>query len=128
MRALRGFIEDAFVLKGKGVAVMLTHVEGMPEVAMRVMVGDHVLTILALGQNSTDGQAVSHRPCLTGKPGPGYGGVVVDWPGNPRDIARQWVEDCSELRSSSTGPVSAIACPASGPLRLQVLKQNESGM
>ena len=96
MTGFRGFIEDAFVLKDKGVAVMLTHVEGMPAVGMRVPVGDQIVTILELGRNSTDGQAVSHRSCLTGKPVPGYGSVLMDWKGDPRDIARHWAQESSE--------------------------------
>lgn len=78
MTRFTGLIKDAFDLPTRdGIALMLTHIEGTPEVGMQVIVGGKVCSVLALGRNSTDGQIVSTRDCLTGKTVPAYGSILV---------------------------------------------------
>lgn len=75
----RGKIEDYFMVPGKGLFVMLTEVEGAPKIGMVVdFLGGH-RTIKDVGRNSTDGQPVSTRDCLTGRPTAPYGGIVLEW-------------------------------------------------
>lgn len=93
----RGLIEDAFSLKDrKGLVLMLTHVEGMPQVDMPVRIAGRKTQILDIGRDSTDGQPVSTRTCLTGKPVPAYGSIFVGWtppcPDTPA-LRGQWVQE-----------------------------------
>ncbi len=96
----RGRIEDAFPLRGKmGLALMLTHMEGMPEKGMRVSIAGRDLNIVDVGRNTTDGKPVSTRDCLTGKAVPPYGSIFVDWlPPYPErtSLHRQWIEEQPE--------------------------------
>ncbi len=75
-----GVVSNFFELKGKGLFVQLTDVEGLPEKDMIVMFYGELATITEVGRNSTDGQAVSTRSCLTGQPVTPYGSVLLDWP------------------------------------------------
>lgn len=76
----RGRIEDAFPLSGKeGLALMLTHVEGIPVAGMQISLADRKLQIVEVGKNSTDSKPVSTRSCLTGKTVAPYSGVFVNW-------------------------------------------------
>ncbi|MEL7115686.1 MAG: hypothetical protein AAGP08_08850, partial [Pseudomonadota bacterium] len=76
----RGIVSDYFVMPGKGLIVMLTEVEGMPKIGSVVdFLGGH-LTILEVAKNSTDGQFVSTRDCLTGQPVAPYSTIVLKWP------------------------------------------------
>ena len=55
----KGKITDCFEVPGKGLAVMLTEIEGTPRVGALVdFLGGH-RSILDVGQNSADGQPVS---------------------------------------------------------------------
>ncbi|MVO15846.1 hypothetical protein [Parasedimentitalea huanghaiensis] len=93
----RGLIQDAFQHNDKkGLVLTLNHVEGVPQVDMTVHIARQKTQILDIGRNSTDGQPVSTRACLTGKPVPAYGSILVDWaPANPdfRALRSQWVEE-----------------------------------
>jgi hypothetical protein len=95
MTRFRGFVEDAFELaEMKGLVLQLAQVEGLPEVGMKVSLGGRTCCIAGIGTNSTDGQIVSHRSCLTGKPVPPYCTVLLAWDGrdiNVRGLNREWV-------------------------------------
>lgn len=92
-----GYVEDVLSLRHKdGLALMLTGIESHPEVGMTIKVGDHIGSIAELGRNSTDGQAVSHRDCLTGKPCSPYGSIFVEWSGETPEtnsLVGQWVKE-----------------------------------
>ena len=77
MARFRGRVEDVFTVD-TGTALFLTEVEGMPREGLLVRLGDRVRSVLTVGRNTTDGQPVSFRDCLTGKPVSGYGHVLVD--------------------------------------------------
>lgn len=80
MVQFRGLIEDALLLSKKpGTALVLSHIEGMPKVGMQVSVSGKFAEIKELGRNSTDGQPVSTRSCLTGQPCEPYGSILVEW-------------------------------------------------
>ena len=96
MSQFRGLIENAFELPQHGVFLMLNKIEGMPKVGMRVHVLEHRCRITALGRNSTDGQAVSTRACLTGLPTDPYGGVCVEWEAEApaiNELHKCWAEE-----------------------------------
>ncbi len=92
-----GYVEDVLSLRHKdGLVLMLTGIENHPEVGMTVRVGEHIGSISELGRNSTDGQAVSYRSCLTGKPCSPYGSILVEWSGESPEtnsLVRQWVKE-----------------------------------
>ena len=96
----RGRIDDAFPLKGKdGLVLTLNHIEGMPERGMVLSLAGRRVCIVDVGTNSTDGQAVSTRSCLTGESVPAYGSVFVDWalPYPERaELHQEWVEEVSK--------------------------------
>ncbi|NIZ59473.1 hypothetical protein DL239_00625 [Sedimentitalea sp. CY04] len=97
MPPFRGLIQDAFHLQNEaGVALSLTQVEGIPEIGMMVSVAGQPATIRDFGHNSTDGQVISSRSCLTGEPCSPYGGIFVEWNKNtpaPEDLCKQWVQE-----------------------------------
>ena len=75
-----GTITDCFEMRGKGLVVMLTDVEGEPQIGGVVeFFGGH-LTIVDVGQNLTDDRTVSTRSCLTGKKVAPYCTVLLEWP------------------------------------------------
>lgn len=75
---------------------MLTQIEGMPVKGMHVSIAGRDLLIMEVGKNSTDGEPVSSRSCLTGKTVPPYGSVFVEWlPPYPEgaSLHRKWIEE-----------------------------------
>lgn len=77
-------IKDALTFKSKpGLALMVSNVKGMPAVGMALALLGKCAEVLELGRTSTDGQPVSFRSCLTGKPTPGCGSLFVSWEGPP---------------------------------------------
>jgi len=77
-------IKDALTFKSKpGLALLVSNVKGMPAVSMALVVLGKCVEVFELGRNSTDGQPVSFRSCLAGKPTPGYGSIFVNWEGPP---------------------------------------------
>lgn len=92
----RGRITNLFVIQDKGLVVMMTEIEGFPVVGQKVRLLGVQTSVKALGENSTDGQPVSTRSCLTGQQVPPYGGVMVEWEGPvPRLTAgdSEWLEE-----------------------------------
>lgn len=82
-----------------GLALMLTHIEGMPAKGMRVSIAGRDLLIMDVGRNSADGKPVSTRSCLTGETVPPYGSIFVDWqPPYPEgaSLHRNWIEEQPE--------------------------------
>lgn len=66
-------------MPGKGLVLMLTEVEGAPSIGMTVdFLGGH-RAIVDIGKNSTDGQPVSTRDCLTGRTVAPYGAILLNW-------------------------------------------------
>lgn len=90
-----GKIEDVFRIKGH-LAIMLTGIEGMPKVGMTVRIGDCVRTILELGRNSTDHKPISTRDCLTGRPVPPYGSILIEDMANTPDRGC-WIEEHDDV-------------------------------
>lgn len=95
MTGFRGEITDAFVIPDHGLALILNKIEGAPESGMAVQIGKKTTRVKALGRNSTDGQAVSTRSCLTGRTVAAYGGIVVDWDG-ALPTTGTWVEQLEQ--------------------------------
>lgn len=93
----RGQIQTVHLLPDhKALVLVLTNIEGMPEVGMFVNLLGETKKIIELGRNSTDGKAVSYRDCLTGQPIPAYGSICVDWSGLYVEKAAmhdQWVQE-----------------------------------
>lgn len=93
----RGQIQDAFMFRErKGLVLSLTNIEGLPEIGMHVSILGEIRKIIEIGRNSTDGNAVSYRSCLTGQPVPAYGSIGVDWNESDVDaigLRDQWVEE-----------------------------------
>ena len=76
--------------------LQLTEIEGRPEVGMKLRVGERRCAVIELGRNSTDGQVVSTRACLTGRPVAPYGAVCVAWTdGAARPVPRagEWAQE-----------------------------------
>ncbi len=48
---------------------------------MRLNISGYECTLTEVGRNTTDGQAVSSRDCLTGKPVAPYGHILIEWNG-----------------------------------------------
>ncbi|WP_299597506.1 hypothetical protein [uncultured Tateyamaria sp.] len=85
-----------FELKGKGHVLQLTEVLGHPRKGITLSVVGQRCRVVEVGRNSTDGQAVSTRSCLTGKPVAPYGHVLVKWISEAplaSDIHGNWVEE-----------------------------------
>lgn len=96
MKRFREQIVGAFEIPNQGLCLSLNHIDGLPQVDMHNRVGNRLCKIIALGRNSTDGQAVSMRDCLTGRPTPAYGSIVVEWIGSEPttgEIYKLWVSE-----------------------------------
>ncbi|MDD9729972.1 hypothetical protein PVW46_08630 [Mameliella sp. AT18] len=91
----RGQVEDCFLLVEKGLAVMLNRIEGMPKTGMRVCIGETETRIIDVGRNSTDGQPVSTRDCLTGRTCSPYGFILIDFL-EQRPKRGVWVEEARD--------------------------------
>ncbi len=96
MGMFRGQISGFFAHPKNGLILMLTNIEGNPRVGMQVLVNAKPAIITELGQNSTDGQPVSTRSCLTGQPCPPYGLIVVEIDG-AKPANKTWVEEVRSL-------------------------------
>ncbi len=98
--SFRGKVQDCFELKGKGLVVMLTEVEGAPAIGTLVdFLGGH-RRIVDVGRTSTDGQVVSTRDCLTGRPTAPYCTIGLEWPDGveaPTDIRGATVQEIKLL-------------------------------
>ncbi|MEJ8560992.1 hypothetical protein QTO30_06990 [Yoonia sp. GPGPB17] len=92
MAMFRGQIEDWFNIPKPRFGLMLTRIEGMPKVGMRVQIEGCFGTILELGRNSTDGQPVSYRDCVSGMPCAAYGSILVEL-SEYQPERGQWVEE-----------------------------------
>ncbi len=77
----RGQIQSVHMFPDhKALVLTLTNIESTPEVGgMFIRLMGETKKIIELGRNSTDGNAVSYRDCLTGKPVPAYGSIGIDW-------------------------------------------------
>ncbi|WP_223424881.1 hypothetical protein [Tateyamaria pelophila] len=96
MERFRGQVDSFFAVADRGLALSLTNIEGMPRVGMTLRVGERLCKVLELGRNSTDGQPVSYRSCLTGAPTPAYGFVVIEWNDDfpePVEFRKMWVAE-----------------------------------
>ena len=92
----RGEIEHVFAVPGTGLVLMLTKVEGLPREGMDVLVAGKRHQIKAVATNSTDGQPVSNRNCLTLEPTDPYGAIVLDDLNIPRkELPGLWVSEVS---------------------------------
>ncbi|MGB0159420.1 hypothetical protein [Thalassovita mediterranea] len=61
---------------------------------MTIKINGRQSRILGLSNNSTDGQPVSTRSCLTGKEVPAYGAILIDWPNTgDKPVLKSWVEE-----------------------------------
>ena len=81
--ALKGQIYDAFDIPERGTVLQLC-------------VGEFRCQIVELGRNSTVGQIVSDRSCLTGETVAPYCAVAVTWEDrrpSTAEIYRQWVSE-----------------------------------
>ena len=76
----RGTITDCFELPGKGLVVMLTDVEGTPQIGTLVdFLGGH-RRIIDIGRTAGDGATVSTKDRLTGRPTKPSCTIGLDWP------------------------------------------------
>ena len=92
----RGRVTNVFAIGDRGTALMLTEIEGRPEVGMTLRVGKRRCLVIELGRNSTDGEVVSTRACLTGRPVAPYGAVAVAWTdgaGHSAPRAGEWARE-----------------------------------
>ncbi|WP_044006418.1 hypothetical protein [Jannaschia sp. CCS1] len=91
-------IREAFVLSDGKIVLDMSEIEGMPTVGDLVRAGGGAGRIVELGRNSTDGQVVSTRACLTGKEVAPYGGIVVVWRAQPTQaLGLQRIEGTADV-------------------------------
>lgn len=81
MRVFAGRVTDMFASNDKGFVLQLTEVEACPARGMKLDIGPKRCRVIEVGRNSTDGQPLSTRSCLTRQPVPLYGAVPVEWIG-----------------------------------------------
>ena len=77
MAFFEGRVSDVFDIPKVGRVIMLTEIVGAPNAGMPVRIGDWRGEILDVGKNSTDGQVVSTRSCLTAETVAPYGLIAV---------------------------------------------------
>lgn len=94
MERFRGQVDDFFAIADRGLSLSLTNIDGMPRAGIILQEGERLCKVLELGRNSTDGQPVSYRNCLTGAPTPAYGNVLIEWHDElpePGEFRKMWV-------------------------------------
>ena len=95
----RGRVEDCFELPGKGLAVMLTEVEGIPQTGTIVeFLGGH-RAIVDVHRNK-EGQAIFTPACLPGQKVAPHCTILLEWNSNvpaPTSIRGAPVEEIKLL-------------------------------